>query len=362
MFEINDNLCWYIKDPSEVGEGPFPSTSMIHQYNQSRISPNTLVKHNYMSNWISFKDSILAAQKYVHLRKDSIHKANFNKKRVPVPRNTFVNYISTKVSTEIGNKEATTELTVCEIEKIKKNYSVFAIKLFLWLLGLLTVVLISTGAMITILVPSMLFLVLPAYYRLRQNEKRLQNGLQEALIQKHNKKVISIRETIKKSEEDKREERKRELLRKVEEESIRIQAQKNRIAREKEFQRRKEEKEARRANFYTRTEFDLGDSAHSIYILKADKAGLPIKFGITNNLDRRIREHRKSTNINYRLYKRFWLQNEKHAKVLEQALIKNLHGQNHPRVGNEFFNIPVGTIEQELYSTYEQLKFRGRVI
>ena len=75
------------------------------------------------------------------------------------------------------------------------------------------------------------------------------------------------------------------------------------------------------------------------YVLRPPKKNHPLKIGITNSPERRIFEHRRHCNIDFKLFRKRSFPNKKRAQKFEQKVIKNLATNGYERVCNEFFFI-----------------------
>lgn len=381
---ISDKNIWYYQDINSKVAGPFSTQWMIKLYNNLEITPESLVRSNLMNHWISLSDSLLASQQFRHLRNDSIHKRTGSmlrnsfiayhlfapknikkftkenprslKQNHPLenpPADTFdigqntqqgVKITESKyqrckeVSLRNGKELIKVSISDIELKEIENKVTMelaiyFSVSAFL---------LKRTAGKLPVEVVIMLLIsgAIVFYYAHKHRVEKeiditLADKLDELVKLAINKEKSHIEEL----------EKEKTLKRKQLEDRAR-----ERIALEQENDRQKLRETARidavqRSKNVIQEMSIKTNNKYAFYIMHDPRdKNAPTKLGISNDPQRRCIEHKKQTNINFEVYKTFWLQNKEKAIRIEQQIIKTLHRRGCKRVGNEFFSVTPETI------------------
>jgi len=353
---------WDYKLNSGITSYAVSINEIVYLYKKKILSPSTLVKPCSCDNWLRLEDSILFSQKYISYFNKKKSAINFTQniilytlkpvaylykvmlnKSVPLPYNKSINE-------EYSYKEYfhKINITISRAELLSRYnndllvVSIIVIPIVSFLVFKLPS--ISVTSLFGICYATFLVIILRLLYKRSIELKRKHidstfNKLIQEYKQDFNRRVdLDIN--------SKRIQRKEEQ-----------RLKRSQLEAEQRRQRELAERKQRRANFLTRTKSDMGTDSCCVYILESkDRDYLPIKLGISNNIERRVKEHRNHTNINYIPKTIIWMKNKKHAQKVESYLIKNLVRSGHPRAGNEFFAIPLETVRDNLFEVLHRLK------
>ncbi|WP_127716694.1 GIY-YIG nuclease family protein [Halobacteriovorax sp. HLS] len=363
------NLLWNYKLNSGIVSQATIS-DLIDLYRKNLIGKTTLVKPTTGFNWLKLQDSILFSQKFkaqFEIKKSIFQKTEalllfvtkpINKvyksicsPSVTIPKNIIYNeYYNYRNHAYTINYSKTSEEVLSSFFNLRLTTQI----LLTLAIGIYLFINISNNYVLS-LYTLLSLLSFPSLFA--DNKKRKNAFLNDYLAKEIIKLKAQLRNQVDLKIKNEELEKQKEYQRKVfEQERI---AYKKRREEERIANEEKKEKERleRVNNILKRTKEDMGPNSCCIYILESlNSINLPIKLGITNNIDRRVREHRKHTNIKYSPKLVIWMKNKKHAQKVETKLIKQLVSHGHPRAGNEFFAIPCEVVTNNLFEVFDRLK------
>lgn len=371
MLELKDNYQWFFKECGTL-HGPFSTELMIHQFNLRKINPNTPVKTQLMNNWLMFNNSILGGQKYTRFIKSLpkeiapiIQEKNI-KPPIEVKRsNKFVNQITKTTTLENHHFVVNCSLNEYEIKKIQNDLKFLhriPAKILLPIFFVFIICLNINPSSILFIPAVFLSCVLDNNQYLFRHRKYVYE-LNKALDLKAKNKLSSdISEFKRKAlEEIRREEKKAKDAKEFEEKRAEFNRRQELFRREVEL--RKADALKRKKLLFKRHKGDMGPDACAFYILDTPSniTNAPVKLGITDNVQRRLKQHRKKTNFPFRIHTTVWFKNREHASEVEQAIIKSLVNKGVPRAANEFFMLKASIVKNQLKDIFVHLSNLGSI-